>query len=59
MTSPPPITELIRRWGGGDKDAAERLFPVIYEELRRMARGYLRGEAPGNTLQATAIVHEL
>jgi RNA polymerase sigma factor (TIGR02999 family) len=59
MTPQPPITELIRRWGSGDKDAADRLFPLIYQELRRMARGYLQGEAPGHTLQATAIVHEL
>jgi RNA polymerase sigma-70 factor, ECF subfamily len=53
------ITELVQRWGRGDQAAADRLFPLIYEELRRMARGYFRGEAPGHTLQPTAVVHEL
>ena len=59
MTAPHQLTELIRRWGDGDKQAADQLFPLIYEELRRMARNYSRGEGPGRTLQATAIVHEL
>jgi len=59
MTSQQEITALVRRWGTGDKDAATRLFPIIYDELRRMARHYLRAEGPGNTLQPTALVHEL
>jgi RNA polymerase sigma factor (TIGR02999 family) len=53
------ITELIRRWGSGDKEAADRLFPMIYDELRRMARHYLRAEGPGHALEPTALVHEL
>lgn len=53
------LTQLIRRWGDGDKDAADRLFPLIYDELRHMARGYLGGRGPDRTLQATAVVHEL
>src|ERR1700693_4141263 len=53
------ITELIRRWGRGDTKAADHLFPMIYDELRRMARQYLRAERPGHTLQPTALVHEL
>ena len=53
------ITELIQQWGKGDKDAADRLFPLIYDELRRMARHYLRAEGPGQILQPTALVHEL
>jgi RNA polymerase sigma-70 factor, ECF subfamily len=53
------ITELIRRWGRGDTKAADHLFPMIYDELRRMARQYLRAEGPGHTLQPTALVHEL
>ncbi len=42
----------------GDADAMERLIPVIYQELRRLAAGYLRGERPGHTLQPTALAHE-
>jgi RNA polymerase sigma factor (TIGR02999 family) len=53
------ITELIQQWGKGDKKAADRLFPIIYDELRRIARHYLRAEGPGHTLQPTALVHEL
>jgi RNA polymerase sigma factor (TIGR02999 family) len=53
------ITELVLRWGQGDPAAANRLFQLVYEELRRMAGGYFRGEAPGHTLQPTAVVHEL
>jgi len=53
------ITELIRLWGQGDREAANRLFPMIYEELRRMAHRYFRREEPQNTLQATALVHDL
>jgi RNA polymerase sigma factor (TIGR02999 family) len=53
------ITELFRRWETGDKDAANLLYPLVYEELRRMARQHLRREGPGHTLQPTALVHEL
>jgi len=53
------ITELVRRWGGGDRDAADRLFPMIYSELRRMAQHYFRSERSGHTLQPTALVHDL
>jgi RNA polymerase sigma factor (TIGR02999 family) len=53
------ITELIRRWGEGDRDAADRLFPMIYSELRRMAHHYFRGERSGHTLQPTGLVHDL
>lgn len=42
----------------GDADAMERLIPVVYQELRRLAAGYLRGERPGHTLQPTALAHE-
>jgi RNA polymerase sigma factor (TIGR02999 family) len=42
----------------GDTQAAGRLLPVVYEELRRLAESKLAGEQPGNTLQATALVHE-
>jgi RNA polymerase sigma factor (TIGR02999 family) len=52
------ITELLEQWGAGDKQAFDRLMPCIYDELKRIAAGYLRGERPGHTLQPTALVHE-
>jgi RNA polymerase sigma factor (TIGR02999 family) len=51
-------TELLLRAGEGDQAAAARVFPVIYEELRRLARRQLRREAVGHTLSTTALVHE-
>jgi RNA polymerase sigma factor (TIGR02999 family) len=52
------ITCLLRAWSGGDSAALEQLAPVIYAELRRIARGHMRHERPDHTLQATALVHE-
>ncbi len=52
------ITQLLRAWGNGDQDALNRLTPVVYEELRRMARAYVRRESRESSLQATALVHE-
>lgn len=52
------ITALIRAWGGGDQTALERLTPLVYNELRRIARRYMRNQGPGNALQTTALVHE-
>ncbi len=52
------ITELLRAWGRGDAQALERLTPAVYDELRRIAHGYMRRESPDNSLQATALVHE-
>ena len=52
------ITELLVEWSNGDQAALDRLAPLVYEELRRMARTYLRGERPDHTLQATALAHE-
>lgn len=52
------ITTLLTAWQAGDGRALEQLSPFIYEELRRLARGYFRGERPDHTLQATALVHE-
>ena len=52
------ITTLLTAWQAGDRRALEQLSPFIYEELRRLARGYFRGERPDHTLQATALVHE-
>ena len=60
VTSPPSrdVTGLLRAWGNGDCGALERLTPIVYEELRRLARRYLRGERAGHSLQATALVNE-
>jgi len=53
-----PITTLLHAFASGDKSALDRLVPLIYPELRRLARGYMRNERPGHTLQPTALVHE-
>jgi len=52
------VTELLRAWGKGDAEAGERLFPLIYDDLRRRAARYLRREPACHTLQPTALVHE-
>jgi len=52
------ITALIRAWGGGDQTALERLTPLVYDELRRIARRYMRNQRGGHALQTTALVHE-
>ncbi|HJX28071.1 MAG TPA: sigma-70 family RNA polymerase sigma factor [Thermoanaerobaculia bacterium] len=52
------ITQLLDSWSSGNQDAAERLLPLVYEELRRIAARQLRQERGAHTLQATAIVHE-
>jgi RNA polymerase sigma factor (TIGR02999 family) len=54
----PDLTLLLKRWRQGDRDALERLMPLVYEELRRIARHYLRSERQGHTLESTALVHE-
>ncbi|HVG38472.1 MAG TPA: sigma-70 family RNA polymerase sigma factor [Pyrinomonadaceae bacterium] len=52
------ITELLVKWGRGDKAALDELMPLVYDELRKLAASYLRRQAGGHTLQATALVHE-
>jgi RNA polymerase sigma factor (TIGR02999 family) len=52
------VTYLLRAWGSGDEDALQRLIPVVYPELRRIARRYMSRERSSNTLQTTALVHE-
>ena len=52
------VTELLVRWRGGDREALDSLLPLVYDELRRIARHYLQGERPGHTLQSTALVNE-
>jgi RNA polymerase sigma factor (TIGR02999 family) len=46
------------RWRGGDREALDSLMPLVYEELRRIARRYLQNERENHTLQSTALVHE-
>jgi RNA polymerase sigma factor (TIGR02999 family) len=52
------VTELLIDWSKGDKGALDRLMPLVYDELRRLARHHLSLENPGHTLQSTALVHE-
>jgi RNA polymerase sigma factor (TIGR02999 family) len=58
MDSTGTVTQLLLRWNEGDKMALDDLIPLVYAELRRIARAYLRREDPGNTMQPTALVHE-
>ena len=52
------ITQLLTEWRDGDETALDRLIPLVYEELRRLAHHYLRRERPGYTLQTSALVNE-
>src|SRR5215210_6026020 len=52
------VTELLAAWRGGETGAVDRLLPLVYEELKRIARRQLRSEAVGHTLNSTALVHE-
>jgi RNA polymerase sigma-70 factor (ECF subfamily) len=60
MTMPIPanFTQLLTEWRSGHPQALDRLTPLVYDELRRLARNYMRGERGSHTLQATAVVHE-
>jgi RNA polymerase sigma factor (TIGR02999 family) len=52
------VTRLLHDWQAGDKEALDRLVPLVHDELRRLARRAFRGEHPGHTLQTTALVNE-
>jgi RNA polymerase sigma factor (TIGR02999 family) len=52
------VTELLVRWKAGDQEALEALVPLVYKELRDIARHHLQRERPGHTLQSAALVHE-
>ena len=61
MIAPAPneqATRLLIDWSNGNRDAAAGLMPLVYDELRRLARSYLQRERPDHTLQATGLVHE-
>lgn len=55
---PGDVTRLLQAWQGGDRSALERLIPLVYGELHRLAERHLRKERPGHTLQPSAIVNE-
>jgi RNA polymerase sigma-70 factor, ECF subfamily len=52
------VTVLLQEWSGGDRAALEKLLPLVYDELRKLARSYLYRERSDHTLQTTALVHE-
>lgn len=56
--APGQVTQILEAVGAGDAQAAEQLLPLVYEELRRLAAARMANEAPGQTLQPTALVHE-
>lgn len=58
MSQPGEVTALLAKWRSGDADALDRLIPIVYDDLRRVAARYMRSEHPGHTLQTTALVHE-
>jgi RNA polymerase sigma factor (TIGR02999 family) len=57
-TPPEPVTQILEAVGAGEPQAAEKLLPLVYDELRRLAAFKMASEAPGQTLQPTALVHE-
>jgi RNA polymerase sigma-70 factor, ECF subfamily len=56
--SPGEVSGLLRAWSDGDRGALDRLTPIVYNELHRLAQRYMRRERPGHSLQATALVNE-
>lgn len=54
----PEVTQLLLAWSEGDQTAFDRLVPLVYAELHRLAKRYMRDERPEHTLQATALIHE-
>jgi RNA polymerase sigma factor (TIGR02999 family) len=56
--SPHEVTQLLVDWGNGNQAALDRLMPLVYEELHRLAHRYMNRERPGNSLQTSGLVHE-
>jgi hypothetical protein len=52
------VSELLQAWTDGDRSVLDRLTPIVYDELHRLARRYMKGERPGHSLQTTALVNE-
>lgn len=59
VAPPGEVTRLLASWSGGEDEALARMVPMVYEDLRRMARRHLQREREGHTLQGTALVHEV
>jgi RNA polymerase sigma factor (TIGR02999 family) len=55
---PHSVSHLLQRWSDGDRSALDQLLPLVYDELRRMARRYMGQQPSGHTLQTTALIHE-
>ena len=56
---PPQVTSLLHAWSQGDEAALQQLIPIVYEELRRVAKRQMASERPSHTLQTTALIHEV
>ncbi len=56
--APIEVSQLLHAWSNGDQTARDKLLPLVYGELRQMARRYMEGQRPGHTLQTTALIHE-
>ena len=52
------VSEILRAWSDGDQEALEKLTPIVYAELHRLAQRYMKHERPGHSLQTTALVNE-
>ena len=59
MAQPPQVTRLLLAWNQGDDAALNELLPIVYGELRRLARSYMARERHGHTLQPTALINEV
>ncbi|MCC6393849.1 MAG: RNA polymerase subunit sigma-70, partial [Bryobacterales bacterium] len=57
-STPKDVTRLLERWSGGDRDALDELTPLVYQELRKIARRQMMKERAEHTLESTALVHE-
>jgi RNA polymerase sigma factor (TIGR02999 family) len=56
--APQELSQLLRAWSDGDKTAFDKLMPLVYDELRKMAKRYMDRQQAGHTLQTTALIHE-
>jgi RNA polymerase sigma factor (TIGR02999 family) len=56
--APQEVSQLLRAWSEGDQDALDKLMPLVYDELRLMAKRHMDRQSPGHTLQTTALIHE-
>lgn len=59
VSSTHEVTQLLKAWTDGDQNALEKLTPLVYQQLHRVAQRYMAGQRPGHTLQTTALVNEV